>query len=73
MKMTLLILWYVFVLLVAALSIPFSLSCFAVWQLLSIWPYVLSFIGAVGITLIGFCMPNIWLKETGEGSREKKL
>lgn len=73
MKMALLILWYVFVLGIAVAAIPFSLSCFPVWQLLTVWPFVLSFFGSTGIALIGFSVPGYLFKKTGEGDCAKKL
>lgn len=71
--MALLFLWYAFVLGLAILAIPFSLACFPVWQLLTVWPFILSFIGSAGIALIGFSAPGYLLKKMGEGSGAKKL
>jgi len=73
MKMALLILWYLFVLGLAIASIPFSLSCFPVWQLLTVWPFILSFFGAAGIALIGFSAPGYLLEKVGEGDSAKRL
>jgi hypothetical protein len=72
MKMALLLLWYVFVLGLAVALIPFSLSCFPIWQLLTVWPFILSFIGSTGVALIGFSVPHYLLMKEG-GRSAKKL
>ena len=73
MKMALLNLWYLFVFIFAIASIPFSLSCFPVWQLLTVWPFILSFLGASGIALIGISAPGYLLQKVGEGDSAKRL
>lgn len=70
--MAIFIVWYIIVLCVSVFSIPFSLACFNVGQLLSVWPFAFAFLVSLCIAAVGFCVPAYWLtKGRGEDSAEK--
>lgn len=59
MQLLLRICWYLFTLSVAIYCVPFALTRFTVWQLLSVWPFILVFFGVIAIVVLGFQLPSL--------------
>lgn len=53
-------LWYLSTIIGAVFFIPFNLSFFSVWELLKIWPFVLTFFEVIILIMLGFNVPQ-WL------------
>ena len=58
MTMLIKIAWYLSTIVGAIWFIPFNLSMFSVWELLKIWPFVLTFFEVIALILLGFNVPE---------------
>jgi len=52
--------WYLSTIVGAIWFIPFNLSFFSVWELLKIWPFILTFFEVIGLIILGFNLPD-WM------------
>ena len=51
--------WYLVTVAGSILFIPFNLSFFSIWELLKIWPFVLTFFEVIALILLGINVPNM--------------